>query len=169
MASPQRTLVVVRHSKAEQVAATDYERELSDRGRADAAAIGEWLAGIGVQPDRALVSAAPRAAQTWDALAAGAGWSLDADLDRGLYNAGPDTALDLMRGVADSCSTLVVVGHNPTIASLAQLLDDGEGDVEAGNAMAMGYPTSAAAVFSVDGSWVALDAARLTGFHVGRG
>ena len=169
MAPPQRTLVVVRHSKAEQVAATDYERELSDRGRADAAATGEWLASIGVQPDRALVSGAPRAVQTWDALAAGAGWSLDADLDRGLYNAGPDTALDLMRGVADSCITLVVVGHNPTIASLAQLLDDGEGDVEAGNAMAMGYPTSAAAVFSVGGSWANLDAARLTGFHVGRG
>ena len=169
MAQPHRTLVVIRHAKAEQVAASDYERELTDQGRADSAAIGAWLAGVGVVPDRALVSAAPRAEQTWEALADGAGWSVSPDLDRGLYTAGPDTALDLVRAVDDSSHALVVVGHNPTIASLARLLDDGDGDVEAGNAMAIGFPTSAAAVFAVDGSWAGLESARLTGFHVGRG
>jgi phosphohistidine phosphatase len=122
-----------------------------------------------VVPDRALVSAAPRVVQTWEALAGSAGWSISPDLDRGLYTAGPDTALDLVRAVDDSSHALVVVGHNPTMASLAQLLDDGEGDVEAGNAMATGFPTSAAAVFAVEGSWADLESARLTGFHVGRG
>jgi phosphohistidine phosphatase len=169
MPSPHRTLVVVRHAKAEQVGATDFERELSDRGRGDAAASGAWLAGIGVTPDRALVSAAPRAAQTWNSLAEGAGWTLAADLDHGLYTAGPDTALDLVRGVDDTCGVLVVVGHNPTMASLAQLLDDGAGDVDAGNEMATGFPTSATAVFDVPGSWADLDSAPLRAFHVGRG
>lgn len=169
MPTPQRTLVVVRHSKAEQVAASDFDRELADRGRRDAAATGAWLAGIGVVPDRALVSAAPRAVQTWEALAEGAGWSLEPDLDQGLYTAGPDTALDLVRGIDDDCVSLVVVGHNPTMASLAQMLDDGEGDIEAGNEMATGFPTSAAAVFAYDGTWADLETARLTAFHVGRG
>lgn len=168
MPAPQRTLVVVRHSKAEQVAANDYERGLADRGRADAAAAGAWLAEIGVVPDCAVVSAAPRAAQTWEALADGAGWSLEPDLDSGLYTAGPETALDLVRGVDDSCTTLVVVGHNPTMASMAQMLDDGEGDIEAGNEMAMGFPTSAVAVFAYDGSWADLETARLAAFRVGR-
>jgi phosphohistidine phosphatase len=165
----QRTLVVFRHAKAEQTAANDYERELADRGRRDAAAAGAWLAEIGVVPERALVSAAPRAVQTWEALADGAGWSLEPYLDRGLYTAGPDTALDLVRGTHDDCSTLVVVGHNPTMASLAQLLDDGEGDVEAGNEMATGFSTSAAAVFDMAGPWAELETARLRAFHVGRG
>src|SRR5918999_5945362 len=133
MADTERTLVVIRHAKAEQVAANDYDRELSERCRADAAATGAWLAEIGVAPDCALISAAPRVVQTWDAIARGAGWSLEPDLDEGLYTAGPDTALDLVRAVPESCATLIVVGHNPTMASLAQLIDDGEGDDEAAN------------------------------------
>jgi phosphohistidine phosphatase len=169
MAPRQHTLVVVRHAKAEQVAATDLERELTDQGRADAAATGEWLAAAGVRPDHALVSAATRAAQTWEALAGGAGWSLDADLDPGLYSAGPDTALDVVRAVDEGCGTVVLVGHNPTMAVLAQLLDDAEGDVGAGNAMATGFPPSAVAVFVVTSDWADLEVARLTGFHVGRG
>ena len=169
MVPRQHTLVVIRHAKAEQVAATDLERDLTGRGRSDAAAAGKWLAAAGVRPDHALVSAAPRAAQTWDALAEGGGWSLDADLDDGLYSAGPDTALDLVRALDEKCACAVIVGHNPTMAVVAQLLDDGEGDIEAGNAMAVGFPTSAVAVFEVAGAWADLDDARLTGFHVGRG
>ena len=74
-----------------------------------------------------------------------------------------------MRALDEECVCAVIVGHNPTMAVLAQLLDDGEGDVEAGNAMAAGFPTSAVAVFEVAGAWADLDDARLTGFHVGRG
>ena len=64
-----------------------------------------------------------------------------------------------------------MIGHNPTMAYLAQLLDDGEGDVEAGNAMVTGFPTSAVAVFAFRGSWADLapGSTRVTGFHVGRG
>ncbi len=168
MDAPQHVLVIVRHAKAEQVAGSDFERELTDRGRRDAAEAGAWLAAHDVRPDAALVSAAPRAAQTWAALASGAGWDLAPTLDRGLYTAGPDTALDVLRGLDEATGCAVVLGHNPTMAVLAQLLDDGEGDEEAGRAMATGFPTSAVAVFAVDGSWADLAAARLTGFHVGR-
>jgi phosphohistidine phosphatase len=166
-----RRLVVVRHSKAEQSGETDQARRLLDRGRADAEAAGRWLASQDVVPDQALVSAAQRARETWEALAAGAGWSVEPNLDEGLYSAGPDTALDLIRGIPADAAVLVVVGHNPTMAQLAQLLDDGEGDPEASNAMASGFPTTAVAVFEYDGAWADLDltSARLVAFHVGRG
>jgi phosphohistidine phosphatase len=166
-----RRLVVIRHSKAEQSADTDHERGLLDRGRADATAAGQWLAGQGVVPDHALVSAATRAMETWAALVSGAGWDLEPSVDEGFYAAGPETALDLLRRTPAEARVLVVVGHNPTIAHLAQLLDDGEGDPEASNAMASGFPTSAVAVFEYDGAWADLDltSARLTSFHVGRG
>jgi phosphohistidine phosphatase len=165
-----RRLVVVRHSKAEQSGDTDHARRLLDRGRDDAEAAGRWLAGQGVVPDHALVSAAARALETWMALASGAGWNLEPSVDEGLYTAGTDTALDLLRGSPADARVVVVVGHNPTMAHLAQLLDDGEGDAEASTAMASGFPTSAVAVFEYDGAWADLEltSARLVAFHVGR-
>ena len=52
-----------------------------------------------------------------------------------------------------------MVGHNPTMAYLAQLLDDGTGDEEAGRQMATGFPTGALARFAVTGPWIELDLA----------
>jgi phosphohistidine phosphatase len=169
--SESKTLVIVRHAKAEQTASTDAERRLADRGADDAAEGGRWLSARGVEPGAALVSSAVRTEQTWDALAEAAGWDLEATLDDALYEAGTETALDLVRETDAHVTTLVVVGHNPTMASLAQLLDDGEGDDEAGNEMATGFPTSAIAVFEYDGDWEDLDEAEATlvAFHVGRG
>lgn len=167
-----RTLVLMRHAKAEASAPSDLERRLTDRGHADANEAGAWLAQQGVEPDYALVSAAARTVETWEDLATGAGWDVTlAEYVDALYAAGTDTALDIIRDTDDGVTTLVVVGHNPTIAYLAQLLDDGDGDEEGGNAMAAGYPTSAAAVFAFEGDWTELDeaSATLNGFHVGRG
>lgn len=161
----------MRHAKAEQSGPTDYERELSDRGVVDATEAGQWLANRGVEPDQALVSAAVRTEQTWEAFDEGGGWDLEATLDEALYEAGTEAALDLVRDTDDHVRTLVVVGHNPTMASLAALLDDGAGDDEAGNEMALGFPTSALVVFSYDGDWSDLDeaSASVVAFHVGRG
>lgn len=171
MSTETRTLVVMRHAKADQDGASDAERRLSERGEADAREAGAWLAGQGVEPDLALVSAAVRTRMTWDALAAGAGWDADlASYDEALYAAGPETALDVVRGVDDAVRTLVLVGHNPTVAYVAQLLDDGDGDEEASAEMTLGYPTAAMTVFDVDGDWSELDeaGARVRAFHVAR-
>ena len=120
---------------------------------------------------QALVSAAVRTEQTWEAVNEGGGWDLEATLDEALYEAGTESSLDLVRDTDDHVRTLVVVGHNPTMASLAALLDDGAGDDEAGNEMALGFPTSALVVFSYDGDWSDLDeaSASVVAFHVGRG
>lgn len=170
MEDHSRRIVVIRHARAEQGGPTDFERPLADRGRTDATELGRWLAGQGVVADRALVSAALRTRETWTVLAGAAGWAVDPDLDEGLYAAGPETALDIIRGVPEDSHTLVLVGHNPTVGHLAQLLDDGEGDPEATTEMALGYPPCAATVFSYDGAWAELDeqTARVVSFHAGR-
>lgn len=161
----------MRHAKAEQSGASDAERQLTDRGVVDATEAGQWLANRGVEPDVALVSSAVRTQQTWEAVAEGAGWDLEATLEDALYEAGTETVLDLLRDVEDHVRTVVVVGHNPTMASLAALLDDGEGDDDAGNELAMGFPTCALAVFTYDGEWAELDEAEASAvaYHVGRG
>src|SRR5262249_31752783 len=43
-----KTLVVIRHGKAEQSGPSDFERQLTDRGVVDATEAGQWLAGRGV-------------------------------------------------------------------------------------------------------------------------
>jgi phosphohistidine phosphatase len=168
---PRRRIAVIRHGKAEQAGRTDFERELSARGRHDSADAGAWLAREGFVADHALVSAAHRAVGTWRCVAEGADWELEPTLSQGLYSAGPESALDLVRESPADAAAVVVVGHNPTMAYLASLLDDGDGDQEVASAMLAGYPTSAVAVFEYDGEWVDLDegGARLVGFHVGRG
>jgi len=167
-----RTLVIMRHAKAESSAPTDVERQLTDRGHLDATEAGAWLATQGVEPDYVLVSAAARTTQTWEDVAVGASWDLTlAEFDEGLYAASTDTALDLIRATDDGISTLVVIGHNPTVSYLVQLLDDGSGDEEAGNQLALGYPTAAVTILAYDGAWAELDEAEaaVVAFHVGRG
>jgi phosphohistidine phosphatase len=167
-----RRLVVVRHSKARPTGPSDHERALAERGHADAAEAGRWLGQQGIVPNAALVSDALRTRETWAELADGAGWDLEPDFSASLYAAGTDTAFDLVRETDPDVRTLVVVGHNPTMASLAELLDDGEGDPEATGAMiTRGFPTSAVAVFVVSGDWadVGEGTASLESFHVGDG
>lgn len=165
-----RLLVLMRHAKAESWGESDHDRRLTEQGLADAAAAGQWLAEQGLVPGHALLSSATRTQETWAALSGAAGWSLDAELDDGLYSADPDTALDLIRGTPTEISSLVVIGHNPTIAYLAQMLDDGEGDPAASADMAGGYPACALTVLRFEGDWPDLDmaSASVTAFHVGR-
>jgi phosphohistidine phosphatase len=164
-----RDLVVMRHARAEPGGESDSLRELTQRGYDDAVEAGRWLADSGFLPDSALVSAARRAASTWLALAEGGSFDVEATYSEGLYAAGPETALDLVRETSEGTHSLVVVGHNPTMAYLAQLLDDGTGDEEAGREMATGFPAGALARFEVRDTWRDLDlaSARLVGFHVG--
>ena len=167
-----RRLVVVRHAKAEPTAPSDHGRALAARGRADAEEAGRWLKGTGIDPDAALVSDALRTQQTWEHLAGAAGWELDPELSAGLYAAGADSTFDLLRETDPGVTTLVVIGHNPTMAYVAELIDDGEGDVEATTVMlTRGFPTSALAVFAVAGEWSDLGpgGGRLEAFHVGDG
>lgn len=167
----ERTLVVVRHAKAEATGPTDAERPLSERGWADAADAGRWLADQGIRPDHALVSSALRTQETWQELSTAAGWSTEQQSSSALYAASPETALDLVRGSPDTVSTLVVVGHNPTVASLAELLDDGDGDAAAmAELVSGGYPTCAMTVLTLDGPWSELteSSATVRAFHVGR-
>ena len=160
----------MRHAKAESWGESDQGRALEPRGRDDAAAAGRWLAARGFVPDHALVSTSVRTRETWEAVAEAAGWESEPDFDTGLYAAGPEAALDLIREVPTHATDVIVIGHNPTIAYLAQLLDDGAGDSGAGERMASGFHTAALAILDVEGPWVDLElaGATLVAFHVGR-
>jgi len=166
-----RRLLVMRHAKAEPVAASDHARRLVDRGRRDAAEAGTWARDGGVLPDHAFVSTAARAHETWSSFAASAGLDLEPELDAALYPAGTDSAMEVLRTAPPEAATVMIVGHNPTMAHLVHLLDDGHAEPAAFAEIAAGFPTSALAVLHVPEPWADLDVAtaRITAFHVGRG
>lgn len=164
-----RTLLVMRHAKAEPYAEEDRYRRLTDRGRDDARDAGRHLADRGLVPDHALVSSALRAQETWAAVREGAGCPVEAELLEELYAATPGSALEWLQVVPDDRRALLMVGHNPTAGELVHLLDDGEGDPALLGGMLQGFPPAAVAVFELPGAWAELreGGARLTHFYVG--
>ena len=157
----------MRHAKAETSAATDHQRVLTERGRRDAVRAGWYLLDSDVVPDCVLVSSAARAVGTWQAVAEGSRSAAKVDVDDEMYSAGPEAVLQALRSAPAEASVAMVVGHNPTVAYVARLLDSGDGEPEPRRALAEGYPTSALTVFEVDVPWADLDAAsgRVVAFH----
>lgn len=159
-----RLLVVIRHASAESFGDTDRARRLTDTGRAEARAAGVWLqqrlADLGApgRPDHALVSSAVRTRETWAALSDAAGWDVTPTFDDNAYSGSTDVVLDLLRGTPAGARVVVYLGHNPTAASLAHHLDDGEGDPDAWTDMTAGFAAGSVAVLAVRCDWADLDA-----------
>jgi phosphohistidine phosphatase len=167
-----RRLVLMRHAKAEQDAATDHARRLTDRGRRDAHAAGLLLAGRGDVPALVLVSTAQRTRDTWDAvrsgLEAGGGTAEHAEawFDRALYDSGPKAVVELLAAVDATVPSVLVIGHNPTVSSVAAALSDGEADTHLEAAVAAGLKTSGLVGFDVPVEWDDVNARRLRVTHV---
>jgi phosphohistidine phosphatase len=143
-----RRLLLIRHAKAGE-AATDIERPLTGRGERQAAAIGTWLTDAGLVPDRAFVSPARRAAQTWELAAAQLGERPAQVVEPRIYDNTVEALLAVLADTPDDVSTLAVVGHNPSIGQLAYDLEDGEGSATARRDLEAGFPTGTVAVFTL--------------------
>ena len=142
-----RRLLLLRHAKSErsEPGGRDLARTLNPRGRSEAPQIGAYMARHGLVPDRAMVSTAARAQETW-ALAAAAFATAPAIISEArLYDAGPQAILDLLRELPADIRTLLVVGHNPGLHEFAALLI-ASGEVEARERLREGLPTAGLAV-----------------------
>ena len=147
-------LLLLRHGKAENQSwsGEDFDRRLTPRGARDAREAGERLAELGFRPDLALVSAAARTRETWEALAPACP-ACAVRFEEGLYHAEAGEVLDLVRRCADQAGTVMVVGHNPGLHELVlRLLIDGGASPDLMAAARSRFPTSAAAVFLFDGA-----------------
>ncbi len=161
----------MRHGKAEAFGQTDLLRGLTDRGRRESTAAGQWLADQGLVPTEAFVSTAVRTRETWQAFVAGNGTAAQARFEEAVYSADTDSAIEVLRQARPDADVVLLVGHNPTAASLAYLLDDGDPDPESFRAISAGFPPAAIAVLDMSLPWSELAAAtgRLVAFHSGRG
>jgi phosphohistidine phosphatase len=144
----RRTLVILRHAKADRPSGVaDVDRPLTDRGHADAAAVGAWLASRGYAPDVVLCSPARRTRQTWHGVALALTGAPEVRYEPDLYAGGVHAVLSLIAGVPESAGTVLVVGHNPTVSLLSTRLDRAAGNDSDG------LRTSGIAVHARDGDW----------------
>jgi phosphohistidine phosphatase len=95
-----------------------------------------------------LTSSARRAVQTAELVVAELEVGVELMVERALYGADPDDVIDILRGLDDDVTSVMVVGHNPTMHELALGLLDGE-DTEAVTVLERGFPTAALAVLGV--------------------
>lgn len=146
-----RTLILLRHAKSswDDPALDDFDRPLNDRGRQAAPVMASWLRSEDLVPDFALVSAARRTVETWEAVAPILEAPVPHRIEPALYLAAPARILDLIGAIDDGVGTLLVLGHNPGTEELAALLatDDGK---KANRRMRKKFPTAAAAIIDFD-------------------
>lgn len=112
-------LILWRHADAED-GSPDLDRELTDKGRKQAARVADWL-NPRLSPDiRILVSPAVRAVQTAQAL--GRHYEIVPELAPG---ASAEEVL-AAAGWPDATSPVMIVGHQPTLGQVAMLLLSGQ-------------------------------------------
>jgi phosphohistidine phosphatase len=162
MASTHRQLVLLRHAKsAWPDGVPDRRRPLNERGRRDAPAVGRWLRDHVDHLDAVACSPAERTRETW-ALASGELTDPPAaTIDDRIYAAAPDELLAVVHDLPDAASTALLIGHNPGMEELVELLSGQE----------EGMKTASLAVLTWTGAWADADAgvARLSDHQTPRG
>lgn len=168
------TLILLRHAKSDWPdGVADAERPLSARGRADAAAVGTWLAEHVPEPDAVLCSPSRRTRQTWELLAARLPAAPAARLDARIYDASVRDLLAVVRALPAEVDVALLIGHNPGVQKLTLELAKASG----GDALRRAgekFPTSGLAVLDVGSDRHGWDSLRpgagvLTAFEVPRG
>jgi phosphohistidine phosphatase len=166
-----RTLVLLRHAKAvPHESMPDFERPLTDRGRADAAAAGRWLVAQGIEADLVLCSPSQRTRETWKYAAEAGAVTADAWYDRRIYNGTAEELLDVIHEAPPEARTVILVGHGPGVPWLAdELALDGTSPTRV--ELTQKYPTTGLAVLHHTTGWddLAPDDADLVDFVTPRG
>jgi phosphohistidine phosphatase len=138
-------LLLIRHAKTEpHVGRDDFQRRLTDRGRADARRVAAALAGRKMLPEVLVHSGAARAKETAEIFAAE--WKRKVDLreEPGLYDASLASLLAITHALPDKRQRIGLVGHNPGLGELATALMGSGADDEM-RRLAAKYPTGAVA------------------------
>ncbi len=123
----KKQLTLIRHAKSswDDTSLSDHERNLNNRGRRDAARMGEALREQGISFDLILCSSAKRARETLALLRE----QLEIKdetvnyLDE-LYCAPVSALVELIQQVDNTKNNIAIIAHNPGLEDLAAMLSD---------------------------------------------
>ncbi len=120
-----KRLTLLRHAKSswDDVRLDDHDRPLSKRGLRDAPRMGERLARHGLEPDLLLTSSARRARQTAELIEPAFRHArAQLVIEPAIYLASPGDLLAMLAAVDDAIDELILIGHNPGLTVLANML-----------------------------------------------
>jgi phosphohistidine phosphatase len=146
-----RTLLLLRHAKSswETPEVADMDRPLAPRGREAAPRMARLMAKQGWRPDLVLCSHAARVRETWQLMAPALGERVACKTLRTIYLGAPSQLLATLRRADKAANKLMLIGHNPGLATLATRLC-GAGPKKSLEKMSNKFPTGALAVIACD-------------------
>jgi phosphohistidine phosphatase len=121
-----KTLLILRHAKAvpKDPNLSDHDRPLDKVGEDDALCIGKLIKDKDMIPSYIISSTALRSKTTAQLVAKGCSYQRDIVLDHSLYEAKPKDYLAILETLSDRYSSVLIVGHNPTVEDTIQMLTD---------------------------------------------
>lgn len=121
-----KTLLLMRHGKSswKHAELPDHERPLNKRGKKDAPMMGKLLKAKELVPQKVLCSTALRARETVDLMREEGGIDFDIQYLGEFYLAESQTYLDAIYQLPDELERVMIVGHNPGLEGLVQMLGD---------------------------------------------
>ena len=120
-----KTLLLMRHCEAStgiSARVSDRQLALTIQGGEDAQRMGRALLSRGIVPQIITCSAAQRAASTATIMGRALGLEDAVNAIAALYDAEPERYLEEVQSLPVKVEVALVVGHNPAISRLAQLL-----------------------------------------------
>ncbi len=133
-----KTLLLMRHAKSswKHAELSDQDRPLNKKGKKDAPVMGHWIKEHNLIPQLILCSSALRAKQTAEIVAEVSGYTNKVECQDSLYMAEADGYLAALQLVAEDVNCVMVVGHNPGLETLLQILI---GEIESLPTAVVGY------------------------------
>ena len=120
-----KKIYFIRHAKAvEEGEGSDFERDLSERGKKDLALMCERLKKHEVRADAIFSSPAKRCAKTVQKLAEAVKFKKKITCKDELYGAQTHDLLTFVREFDDKFQSVFVIAHNDAITEICELLSD---------------------------------------------
>ncbi len=123
-----KTITLLRHAKSswDDPTLVDFDRPLNDRGRKTAPDMAHRLRAAGIRPSLILSSPAKRAWSTAKIFAKEISYPHEfLQRDRDLYHASLSQLFDVIAAQDEGFNSILVVGHNPGLTTLANELVPG--------------------------------------------
>ena len=119
-----KTLFIMRHAKSswKDLNLQDHDRPLNKRGRHDALLMGKLLRNERMSFDLIISSTALRAKTTSNLFAKAFRYEVEIVLEGLIYRAQPIDILNLLSKYSDKYSSILLVGHNPTVEGVVEML-----------------------------------------------
>jgi phosphohistidine phosphatase len=119
-----KVLLILRHAKSswKNRKLNDHDRPLNKRGKKESVKIGDYLKNVDLMPDTIITSSALRAIETTTLLCRQSGYNGIVEVNFSFHEGNTASYLQAISTSNEDKSRLLIVGHNPTLEQLINIL-----------------------------------------------